>query len=94
MCDNPVEAKHLDANTRLLAEILLLSTICIRVYITYLQSKPIIYLDYNVTTPQENGHLTVAAVGKLMLVVILWEPWRPPFILPDYGLAVRTELHT
>ena len=47
-------------------------------------------------TPQENGHLTVAAVGKLMLVVILWEPWRSPFILPDYGLlpAVRTELHT
>ena len=49
-----------------------------------------------VLTPQENGHLTVAAVGKLMLVVILWEPWRPPFILPDCGLlpAVRTELHT
>jgi hypothetical protein len=49
-----------------------------------------------ILTPQENGHLTVAAVGKLILVVILWEPWRPPFILLDYGLllAVRTELYT
>jgi hypothetical protein len=29
-CDNPLVGKHLDENTRLLAEILLLSTICIQ----------------------------------------------------------------
>jgi hypothetical protein len=32
-CDNPVVGKHLDGNTRLLAEILWLSTICIPIYI-------------------------------------------------------------
>ena len=45
-CDNPVVGKHLDGVTRLLAEILLLSTICIRVYISLFQSKIVI------TTPQ------------------------------------------
>ena len=40
--------KHLDGNTRLLAEILLLSTICFRVHISLFQSK----IDNNVTTPQ------------------------------------------
>ena len=47
----------------------------------------------------------MAAIGKLILVVMVWEPWRPPFgspvvhrsyVLPDYGilLAIRTELPT
>jgi hypothetical protein len=34
-CDNPVVGKHLDENTRSLAEILLLSTICIRLLLVY-----------------------------------------------------------
>ena len=41
-CDNLV-GKHLDENTRLLAEILLLSTICIRLLLVYCKI---------VTTPQ------------------------------------------
>jgi hypothetical protein len=27
---------------------------------------------------QPHSHLPVAAIGKLILVVIVWEPWRHP----------------
>ena len=93
MCDNPVVGKHLDGNTRLLAEILLLSTICIRVYISLFQSK----ID-NVTTPQPpyGGSYREANTGSDTLGALAATLYSRSFVLPDYGLllAVRTELHT
>jgi hypothetical protein len=52
----------------------------------------------NPTAPYGGSH----RVGKLILVVMVWEPWRTPiivdptYVLPDYGilLVVRTELTT
>jgi hypothetical protein len=82
-----VVGKHLDGNTRLLAEILLLSTICIR-----------LLLVYNITTPQppygsshREANTSSDALGALAATL-----YTRSFVLTDYGLllAVRTELHT
>ena len=86
--------KHLDENTRLLAEILLLSTICIPIYISLFQSKIVI----DVTTPQPpySGSHREANTGSDTLGALAATLYSRSFVLPDYGLllAVRTALHT
>jgi hypothetical protein len=88
-CDNFVVGKHLDENTELLAEILLLSTICIRLLLVYCKI---------VTTPQPpyGGSHREANTGSDTLGALAATLYSGSFVLPDYVLllAVRTELHT